>query len=55
MAKNKFSAKRIPNGTYGAVWLDAERLAECYGCRARSRSAATPSTCAESSWRPASR
>ena len=35
MAKNKFSAKRIPNGTYGAVWLDAERLAECYGCQGK--------------------
>lgn len=35
MAKNKFSAKRIPNGTYGAVWLDAERMAECYGCQGK--------------------
>lgn len=35
MAKNKFSAKRIPNGTYGTVWLDAERLCECYGCQGK--------------------
>lgn len=35
MAKNKFSARRIPSGTYGAVWLDAERLCECYGCQGK--------------------
>ena len=35
MAKSNFSAKRIPNGTYGSVWMDGERLAECYGCQAK--------------------
>lgn len=35
MARSSFSAKRIPNGTYGTVWLDDERLAECYGAQAK--------------------
>ena len=35
MAKTINSAKRIPNGTYGSVWLDGERLAECYGAQAK--------------------
>lgn len=35
MAKSSFSAKRIPNGTYGSVWIDGERLAECYGCQGK--------------------
>ncbi|HJB99141.1 MAG TPA: phage tail tube protein [Candidatus Flavonifractor merdavium] len=35
MARNRFSARKIPNGTYGSVWLDGERLAECYGCQGK--------------------
>ena len=35
MARTINSAKRIPNGTYGSVWLDGERLAECYGAQAK--------------------
>ena len=35
MARNRFSARRIPNGTYGSVWVDGERLAECYGCQGK--------------------
>lgn len=35
MAKSNFSARRIPNGTYGSVWIDGERLAECYGCQGK--------------------
>lgn len=35
MARSNFSAKRIPNGTYGSYWLDGERVAECYGCQAK--------------------
>lgn len=35
MATSNFSAKRIPNGTYGSVWIDGERIAECYGCQGK--------------------
>ena len=35
MARNRFSARRIPTGTYGSVWVDGERLAECYGCQGK--------------------
>lgn len=35
MARSNFSARRIPNGTYGSYWLDGERMAECYGCQAK--------------------
>ena len=35
MARNRFSARRTPNGTYGSVWVDGERLAECYGCQGK--------------------
>lgn len=35
MAKSSFSAKRIPNGTYGSVWIDGDRLCECYGCQGK--------------------
>ena len=37
MARSNFSARRIPNGTYGSYWLDGERMAECYGCQAKVR------------------
>lgn len=33
MATNAFSATKIPNGTYGSVWIDGEKLAECYGAQ----------------------
>lgn len=29
------SAKRVINGTWGEVWLDGEKLAECYGFQAK--------------------
>ena len=35
MARSNISAKRIPNGTFGSVWIDGERLAECYGCQGK--------------------
>ena len=35
MARSNLSARKIPNGTYGTVWIDGERLAECYGCQAK--------------------
>ena len=35
MARSAFSAKRIPNGTYGSVWINGERLSECYGCQGK--------------------
>ena len=35
MARSNMTVKRVPNGTYGTVWLDGERLAECYGCQGK--------------------
>lgn len=35
MARTAFRAKRIPNGSYGSVWVDGDRLAECYGCQGK--------------------
>lgn len=35
MARSNFSARRIPNGTYGSYWLNDERMAEVYGCQAK--------------------
>lgn len=35
MARSNMTAKRVPNGTYGTVWLDGDRLAECYGCQGK--------------------
>ena len=35
MAKSGMTARKIPNGTYGSVWVDDERLAECYGCQGK--------------------
>lgn len=35
MARNRFSAQKIPNGTYGSVWRNGNRLAECYGCQGK--------------------
>lgn len=31
----KFSAKRVINGTYGELWLDGEYVAECYKLQAK--------------------
>lgn len=28
-------AKRVINGTFGEVWLDSEKIAECYGLQAK--------------------
>lgn len=35
MARSLSSAKRIPNGTFGTVWIDGELLAECYGAQGK--------------------
>ena len=35
MARSFRSAKRIPSGTFGTVWIDGEILAECYGAQAK--------------------
>lgn len=35
MATTAFSATRIPNGTYGDVWIDGEKLCECYGAQGK--------------------
>ena len=35
MARSNMTAKRIPNGTYGSVWINGERLSECYGCQGK--------------------
>ena len=35
MARSNFSARRVINGTYGSVWLDDERMAECHTCQAK--------------------
>lgn len=35
MARTRFAARKIPNGTYGTVWIDDEILAECYGCQGK--------------------
>lgn len=33
MAKTIDSAKRVVSGTYGEVWLDGEKVAECTACQ----------------------
>ena len=33
MARTIDSAKRVINGTYGEVWLDGEKIAECTACQ----------------------
>lgn len=35
MARTIDSAKRILNGTWGEVWLDGEKIAECTACQLR--------------------
>lgn len=35
MAQTLDGAKRIANGTYGEVWIDGEKVAECTGCQAK--------------------
>ena len=35
MARTIDSAKRILNGTYGEVWVDGEKIAECSACQAK--------------------
>ena len=34
MARTIDSAKRVINGTYGELWVDGEKIAECTACRA---------------------
>ena len=33
MARRLDSAKRVINGTYGEVWVDGEKVAECTACQ----------------------
>lgn len=35
MARSIDSAKRVINGTYGEVWIDGEKIAECTACQGR--------------------
>ena len=35
MARTLDSAKRVANGTFGEVWLDGEKVAECTACQAK--------------------
>lgn len=35
MARTLDSAKRVINGTYGEVWVDGEKVAECTACQAK--------------------
>ena len=35
MAKTIDSAKRVINGTYGEVWVDGEKVAECTACQGK--------------------
>lgn len=35
MSQTIDSAKRVINGTYGEIWLDGEKLAECTACQLR--------------------
>lgn len=35
MARTLDSAKRVINGTYGEVWLDGDKVAECTACQAK--------------------
>ena len=35
MARTIDSAKRVINGTYGEVWVDGEKIAECTACQAK--------------------
>ncbi len=35
MARTLDGAKRVINGTYGEVWLDGEKVAECTACQAK--------------------
>ena len=33
MARNIDTAKRVVNGTFGQVWIDGEKIAECTACQ----------------------
>ena len=33
MATSVDSAKRVINGTFGEVWVDGEKIAECTACQ----------------------
>ena len=35
MARTIDSAKRVINGTFGEVWLDGDKVSECYGLQAK--------------------
>lgn len=35
MARTIDAAKRVLSGTFGQVWLDGEKVAECSGCQAK--------------------
>ena len=35
MARTIDSAKRVINGTFGELWLDGEKVAECTACQLR--------------------
>ena len=35
MARTIDSAKRVINGTYGELWVDGEKIAECTACQAK--------------------
>ena len=35
MARTIDAAKRVISGTFGEVWLDGEKVAECMGCQGK--------------------
>ncbi len=48
MARTIDSAKRVISGTYGEVWVDGEKIAECTACQAKvSKNKTTVNLCGQ--------
>lgn len=48
MARTIDSAKRVLSGTFGEVWVDGEKIAECTACQAKvSKDKATINLCGQ--------
>ena len=48
MARTMDSAKRVISGTFGEVWVDGEKIAECTACQAKvSKDKATINLCGQ--------
>lgn len=48
MARTIDAAKRVVNGTFGEVWVDGEKIAECTACQLKVSKIRRQSTCAGS-------